>query len=124
MMFVDPPIGDLQKIYNQYCKHKQFESVMPIFDSQFADIKNDTFGYYNSSGKLSAFSLVRRHDKVNAESLQFAWDYTEPKLRLGIESLKHECAIYKFWGFKFLYLGYADEYKSQLDGFELLSPYV
>ena len=52
--------------------------------------------------------------------MQFAWDYANPKLRLGIESLKNECAVYKARGFNYLYLGLADEYKSQLDGFELL----
>ena len=120
IIFIDPPTGKLQEIYSKYCRHKQFESVMPIFNSQFLDIKNDTFGYVDHNDNLVAFSMVRRHDDVNAESLQFAWDYQEPKLRLGIESLNHECAIYKFWGYKYLYLGLADEYKSTLDGFELL----
>jgi hypothetical protein len=69
---------------------------------------------------LVAFSLIRVYDKDSVEALQFAWDYAEPKLRLGVESLKNECALYKARGFSYLYLGFADDYKSQLDGFEIL----
>ena len=122
VMFIDPPVGQLQEIYRQYCKHKQFDSVMPLFDSQFSDLKNDSYGYYDTVGRLVAFSIVRRHDDTNVESLQFAWDYRDAKLRLGIKSLEHECAVYKAWGYQYLYLGLADEYKSQLDGYELLGP--
>ena len=43
-------------------------------------------------------------------------------LVFGIKSLKHECALYKARGFKYLYLGGADEYKKQIDGFEILGP--
>ncbi len=123
-MYVDPPVGILNAIYADYCRYKKFDSVMPLFDSQFTDVKNDIYGYPDLSGKIVAFSMVRRHDSISAESLQFAWDYTEPSLRLGIRSLEHECAIYKHWGFKYLYLGQVDEYKSKLDGFEILGPHV
>lgn len=91
---------------------------MPIFDSQYTDANNDILGYYDNSGKLVAFSLVRRHDKVNAESVQFAWDYANPKLRLGILSLETECAFYKAAGYKYLYLGISEEYKTKFDGYE------
>lgn len=107
------------EIYRKYCEHKQFESVMPLFDQQFRDIYTEILGYF-SNRRLVAFSLIKKYDLENVEALQFAWDYANPKLRLGIESLKNECAIYKDRGFKYLYLGSADEYKSQLDGFEIL----
>lgn len=106
-------------IYRKYCEYKQFDSVMPLFDQHFRDIYTEIIGYF-SNRKLVAFSLIKKYDLKNAEALQFAWDYNNPKLRLGIESLKNECAIYKQRGFNYLYLGGADEYKSQLDGFELL----
>jgi hypothetical protein len=92
---------------------------MPIFDIQYTDEHTDVIGYYDNN-KLVAFSLVRTYDQDSAESLQFAWDYADPKLRLGIESLKNECALYKQRGFSYLYLGQADKYKSQIDGFEIL----
>lgn len=112
-------ITELNSIYHKYCNYKQFESVMPIFDLQYTDEHTDVIGYYDSN-QLVAFSLVRTYNKDHAESLQFAWDYANPKLRLGIESLKNECALYKARGFSYLYLGAADTYKSQIDGFELL----
>lgn len=114
-----PDIKQLNAIYYQYCQYKKFPSVMPIFDSEYQDQNNDVIGYFDSN-ELVAFSLIRRYDNVNAEALQFAWTYHDPKLRLGIESLKQECAIYKKLGFKFLYLGGADEYKSKIDGFEII----
>lgn len=110
---------ELQKIYKEYCDYKNFKSVMPIFNSEFFDPKNDVIGYYDGE-MLVAFSLLRRYDDENVEAVQFAWDYKTPKLRLGIDSLKSECAVYKELGFKYLYLGGADEYKKKIDGFEIL----
>ena len=116
-----PPTTELQKIYYEYCKHKKFKSVMPIFDSEFTDPKNEVIGYFDNN-VLVAFSLLRLFDNENLEAVQFAWDYKNPKLRLGINSLQTECALYKQRGYKYLYLGGADEYKSKIDGFELLGP--
>jgi len=109
----------LHTIYQTYCKYKQFESVMPLFDSQFSDPTVDVIGYYNNN-QIVAFSILKKYDDKNVEALQFAWDYVTPKLRLGILSLQNECAIYKKRGFKNLYLGLANTYKSQLAGFEIL----
>ncbi len=107
------------EIYRKYCEYKQFSSVMPLFEQQFRDPWVDIVGYF-SNRRLVAFSLIKRYDTKNADALQFAWDYANPRLRLGIESLKNECAIYKARGYEYLYLGLADEYKSQIDGFEIL----
>lgn len=112
-------IQELNRIYRAYCDYKKFNSVMPIFDLQYTDDHTDVIGYYVAN-KLIAFSLVKTYDQDNAEALQFAWDYNDPGLRLGIESLKNECAIYKARGFNYLYLGLADAYKKELDGFEIL----
>lgn len=94
---------------------------MPIFDSEYTDPKSNVIGYYDNDD-LVAFSLVRCYSDTEAECVQFAWDYNNPKLSLGIASLKNECAVYKRLGFKYLYLGGADEYKKQIDGFEILGP--
>lgn len=94
----------LHEIYRKYCAYKQFDSVMPIFDNQFHDPLAEIIGYYHNN-QLVAFSLIKTYDSQNAEALQFAWDYANPELRLGIESLKNECAIYKSRGFDYLYLG-------------------
>lgn len=117
----DVDVHALNQIYYTYCRYKKFTSFMPIFDSQYTDKNNEVLGYYDND-KLVAFSLLRLHDQDNVEAIQFAWDYRNPKLRLGIKSLENECAIYKSRGFKFLYLGFADKYKTQFDGFETLGP--
>jgi len=36
--------------------------------------------------------------------------------------IKNECAIYRNLGFEYLYLGFADEYKKEMSGFEILGP--
>jgi hypothetical protein len=120
-LLIPAPINELQQIYKDYCNYKKFKSVMPIFDSEFVDLNNDIIGYYDLD-QLVGFSILRRYDNENAEAIQFAWDYKNPKLSLGISSLKSECAYYKQLGFKYLYLGGADEYKSKIDGFEILGP--
>ncbi len=112
-------IHELKEIYRKYCEYKNFSSVMPLFDAQFYDSTTDVLGFFNNQ-QLVAFSLVKRWDEDNAESLQFAWDYADPELYLGIESLKAECALYKSRGYKYLYLGEEANYKSQLDGYELV----
>jgi hypothetical protein len=116
-----PDIPALNKIYRDYCIYKHFASVMPIFDSRYTDPTTDVIGYYDA-GKLVAFSLIKRYDEHNALCDQFAWNYHKPKMRLGIESLQTECAIYKARGFKYLYLEQAHLYKQDMDGFEILGP--
>jgi hypothetical protein len=108
-----------EQIYQDYCAHKQFESVMPLFLQQFQDPHNDTHIYRNGSD-IVAWSLCRRWDSRNVESLQFAWNYYQPELELGRRSLEHECAYYKQLGYEYLYLGQVAEYKTQFDGHEQL----
>jgi len=117
----DPDIIKLNIIYRDYCKYKHFASVMPIFDIRYTDPMTDVIGYYDGD-KLVAFSLIRRYDQENALCDQFAWNYNNPRLRLGIETMKTECAIYKARGFKYLYLEQAHLYKSEIQGFEILGP--
>lgn len=114
-------IGQLKEIYTNYCRYKKFESVMPLFDTVIFDPYVDVIGYHQND-ELIAFSLVKKYDSYNVESLQFAWDYKQPNLKLGIASIKHECAYYKHHSYKYLYLGLADKYKEQFDGYEILGP--
>jgi hypothetical protein len=117
----EPNIAKLNDIYRTYCIYKHFASVMPIFDSQYTDPNTDVLGYYDGND-LVAFSLIKRYDNKNALCAQFAWNYRNPKLRLGIESLRTECAIYRERGFQYLYLDQAHLYKQGITGFELLGP--
>ena len=117
----NPNVAELQDIYRTYCIYKHFASVMPLFDSQFTDPGTDVLGYYDNE-LLVAFSIIKRYDDKNALCAQFAWNYRNPKLRLGIESLRTECAIYRERGFRYLYLDQAHLYKQGITGFELLGP--
>ena len=117
----NPDIPALNQIYRDYCVHKRFASVMPVFDSRYRDPMTDVIGYYDQDA-LVAFSLIRRFDDKNALCDQFAWNYNNPKLRLGIETMKTECAIYRARGFEYLYLEQAHLYKSEIAGFEILGP--
>ena len=117
----EPNIDQLRDIYRTYCIYKHFASVMPLFDSQFTDPMTDVIGY-REAGELVAFSLMKRYDTESVLASQFAWTYHNPKTRLGIESLKTECAIYRDRGYKFLYLDQAHLYKQGLEGFEILGP--
>ena len=117
-----PDISKLNSIYRDYCKYKHFASVMPIFRKQYTDSMTDIIGYYDNN-QLVAFSLIKRFDNANALCEQFAWTYHKPRMRLGIESLITECAIYREQGFKYLYLDQAHLYKQGLQGFELLGPH-
>jgi len=121
MYMPSPDISALNAIYRTYCTYKRFASVMPIFDSRYTDPMTDVIGYYDRA-KLVAFSLIRRYDEHNALCDQFAWTYHNPKLRMGIETMKAECAMYKARGFRYLYLEQAHLYKSEIDGFEILGP--
>jgi hypothetical protein len=117
----EPNIDQLRDIYRTYCIYKHFASVMPLFDSQFTDPMTDVIGY-REAGELVAFSLMKRYDDKNVLASQFAWTYHNPRTRLGVESLKTECAIYRDRGYKFLYLDQAHLYKQNLEGFEILGP--
>jgi len=120
-ILTEPDIPALNEIYRSYCTYKKFTSVMPIFDSRYTDPMTDVMGYYDE-GNLVAFSLIKLYDQHNALCDQFAWTYHKPKLRMGIETMKTECAVYKARGFQYLYLEQAHLYKSEIDGFEILGP--
>lgn len=117
----DDTLDQLDSIYKTYCSYKKFTSVMPVFHSRYRDSMADVIGYYHDHA-LVAWSLIRRFDQHHALCDQFAWTYHQPKMRLGIETMKTECAIYKQRGFKYLYLEQAHLYKSEIDGFEILGP--
>ena len=117
LILTNPNLKEIQKIYKQYCEYKKFKSVQPLFEN---DVKvHKVMGYYDE-GEFVAFSLLYELDKHNIESLQFAWNYKNPKLRLGIVSLENECDWAKANGYRYLYLGQDDRYKSQFKGYEIL----
>ena len=115
-----PILGQCVRIYKEYCDYKKFESCIPIFIEEFEDERNDVICYYDK-GEIVAWSLIYHKKFGHLEATQFAWDYKNPKLRLGIKSLYHECAYYKKLGQRYYYLGDAYyKYKKEIQGFEIL----
>lgn len=96
--------------------YKDFESCMPIHNEEFHE--GMLFGYYDQS-ELVAFTMVTLLNDKNANSEQFAWNYKNPELRLGIRSIENECAVLKKMGYEYYYLGEYNEYKTQFDGYEV-----
>ena len=115
----NPNLDELKDIYIKYCKYKKFKSIQPLFEYEIQD--NLIMGYEHE-GKLVAFTMLRRLDKKNIESFQFAWDYEAPELKIGILSLKHEIAWAKENGYNYLYMGLDDRYKRNFDGYEQCPP--
>jgi len=112
-------IDQLLDIYRTYCIYKRFASVMPVFPSRFTEPNVDVLAYWDQD-RMVAWSMIKRYDDHNALCDQFAWNYHKPRARLGIETLKTECAIYQQRGFQYLYLDQAHSYKREINGFEIL----
>lgn len=119
---LDPvPIEELQRVYRAYCAHRGFHSVIPMVPGRFAVPGTEVFGYYGDRG-LMAWSMYRIWDDKNLVCDHHAWDYRNPRLRLGIASFENECAVYRDRGFQYLYLESIEPYMHRLQGFEILGP--
>ena len=110
-----------EQIYKQYIEYKKIESPHPIFIEDF-DLR-PVFGYYDN-GELCAFSItVPLPSKLTVLADQFAWNYKNPKLKLGYKSIRSEIAYYKNLGYEYFILGDDDDkYKKEIQGFELITP--
>jgi hypothetical protein len=119
---LDPiPVGDMQQVYQAYCAHRKFNSVIPMIPGRFNIPGTEVWGYRDNN-KLVAWSMYRVWDHHNVVCDHHAWDYQNPKLRLGIRSFKNECAVYRDRGFRFIYFESVDHYMFNIEGFELLGP--
>ena len=120
--YLDPvPIERVLSIYRDYCRHKHFASVIPMIPGRLQDPNTDMIGY-RDQGRLVAWTMIRRWDEENILSDHFAWDYRNPRLRLGILSLETECAIYQARGYRYMYFESVEPYMLDMQGFELLGP--
>lgn len=116
-----PDVERISNIYRDYCLYKQFESVYPLFPSEWNKPHMDLIGYWHNH-QLVAFSMYHKYDNKNVHADQFAWDYKNPALKIGYKSLRTECALYKAWGYDYIYIGEHYEYKSEIQGYEILGP--
>lgn len=113
------PIDEITRVYKEYCLYKNFESVMPMVPGRFAVPNTEVFGYYEQN-KLIAWSMYRIWDDKSIVVDHHAWDYNNPKLRMGLRSLQNECALYRDRGFQFMYFESIAPYMTALQGFEIL----
>ena len=119
---LDPvPVDDVLKVYRDYCTHRRFQSVMPMIPGRLTAPNTEIWGYRNTS-KLVAWSMYRVWDHANILSDHFAWDYREPRLRLGIRSIETECAIYRARDYQWMYFESVKPYMLDLQGFEIMGP--
>ena len=119
---LDPvPVNDVLRVYRDYCTHKRFQSVMPMLPGRLQAQGTEIIGYHDQ-GRLVAWSMYRVWDDHNILSDHHAWDYRNPRLRLGIRSLENECAIYRDRGYRFMYFESVEPYMLDLEGFETLGP--
>jgi hypothetical protein len=64
---------------------------MPFFAEHCFGENKEIIGYFDQD-KLVAFSLILKYpSQKSIAAEQFAWDYQNLSLRLGIQSLQHEC---------------------------------
>ena len=110
----------LDRVWKAYQKYRGYDDHLDFRETCKIDPENKRIVRVYHRGKIIAFSILRIYPIP--VSLQFAWDYEKPKLRLGIKSLENECAWAKNNGYKYLYLGQDDRYKSQFKGYEVLEP--
>lgn len=115
------PVDDVQRVYSEYCAHKHFQSVMPLIPGRLLSADTEIIGYYDQ-GSLVAWSMYRIWDQHNILSDHFAWNYRNPRLRLGIHSIENECAIYRDRGYRHMYFEAVEPYMLDLQGFEILGP--
>jgi hypothetical protein len=115
------PVEQVQQVYQDYCAHKRFQSVMPMIAGRLTAPNTELFGYYCNT-RLVAWSMYRIWDNENVLSDHFAWNYRNPQLRLGIRSIENECAIYRDRGYRYMYFEAVEPYMLDLQGFEILGP--
>lgn len=109
----------LQTIYSKYLEYKGFQDRSLTID----DMINNSHGhiYYVHDNKIIGFSFYKIIDS-NYLSVEFAWDYENPKLSLGHVSFYFEYLFAKAHRCKYIYLAAGYEscslYKADYDGFE------
>jgi len=94
---------------------------MPLVPGRLTAPGTEIIGYRDRD-RLVAWSMYRVWDRENVLSDHFAWDYRNPRLRLGIRSIENECAIYRDRGYRWMYFEAVEPYMLDLQGFEIMGP--
>lgn len=109
----------LQTIYDKYILHKGFRDQSLTIDDMIANSHGHV--YYTYENKIIGFSFYKIIDR-NYLSVEFAWDYEQPRLSLGHVSIYCESLFAKTQRCNYMYLSAGYEkcslYKSDYPGFE------
>lgn len=109
----------LQTIYDRYVRYKKFRDNSLTID----DMIQNSHGhiYYVHQNRIVAFSFYKIIGKSYL-SIEFAWDYEDPKLSLGHTSIYFEYLFAKKHRCNYMYLSAGYEecsiYKSKYPGFQ------
>jgi hypothetical protein len=108
----------LENVYQAYITHKNYESYCNPMEY---DLTSASFGVVTRGTVPVAFTKFN-HYEGGIESVQFCWDYSEPRVSLGIAIQAREIEYAASLGHDYLYLGPGYEkgcgYKSRYPGFE------
>lgn len=95
-------LDQLQTLYDQYAQYKKFDDHLSIKDTCSLDPQHKKIFRIEDRGELVAYSIVRTHPIP--VSLQFVWNYHNPKYSFGYLCQKAELNAFKKWGHTHLYL--------------------
>ena len=113
------PTSELDHIYDSYCYHKKFKKYFEVDQYPAWDT---VVGYLDENSNLCAYSKLRRYSPISIETVMFAWDYKNPSLQLGKQSLYWELEWCQQQGYTHAYTGSGYEksslYKADYPGFE------
>lgn len=110
---------ECENIYKEYIEYKKFDSIYPIYREDWT--RGTVFGYYDNDVLVAWSCYYVYPSKKIAHADQFAWNYKNPKLKLGYKSLRSECAYFREQGFNYLILGDMYSYKQEMQGFEIIT---
>lgn len=116
--YSDFPQEELQRVYAAYILNCGYTDYCSPLEH---DLVTSKFGVVRKDGVIVAFTKFHLYNG-GIESIMFCWDYSEPKVSLGIAIQAKEVEYATSLGFDDLYLGPGYErgsvYKSRFPGFE------
>ena len=85
-------VQELNEVYIRYCNYKNFTIEDNYVESCLKDIDEKYVGEYRQNGILIGYVVCRIHSAASKAmtSIQFCWDYKNPRLYLGKYSLIKE----------------------------------
>ena len=117
-------LQELKEVYYKYSNYKNYPIEDNYIEDCLKDVDQKYVGEYRENGILRGYVICRIHHKSAKAmtSIQFCWDYENPKMFLGKFSVVKEIEYAKSKGFNWVYMGdgYQKicEYKCYFPGFQ------